>query len=86
MADLKPKESPSEKPVAPSVEEKVSVPTEVSSAQEGIHIKLEGDFVTLKLSQYLAEHIGQFRSCQHVVVKFKCGQAPDITAIHEHGV
>ena len=63
----------------------VKKPIEISSAQNGIRIRVVGDHVTLELSQYLAEHIGQFRSCKKVVAKFKHGAAPDITAYREQG-
>ena len=101
MAELKPKQSKDDKaksesapPPADEVKgkedtstggETAVVPVEVSSAKDGIQIKMEGDHVTLQLSQYIAEHIGQFRSCSHVVVSFKHGHAPDITAIHVQG-
>ena len=90
MAELKPKGSqPKEETVQPKeepIEETVPVPIEVSSAKNGIQITIEGGFITLSLSQYMAEHIGQFRACTRVVCKFKDGQAPDIAAYHEHGM
>ena len=85
MAELKPKASPDQDKAAPEpkAEEKVVVPIEVGSLKDGIAIKIEGDYVELRLSQYLAEHIGQFRACSHVVARFKHGHAPDISAIHD---
>jgi len=95
MAESTPKEQPpkssGETPAAPppaqaaptpvAEEETAVVPVEVKSLKDGIQITIEGDFVTLILSQYLAEHIGQFRTCDKVVCRFKHGTAPDITGI-----
>jgi len=91
MADLKKKQPDEEVAVVsqdppeapkPASEEQFPVPFEIASAQDGIRIVIEGDRATLTLSQYMAEHIGQFRTCDRVVCVFKEGSPPDITAIH----
>lgn len=90
MPELTSKGSPEKKddavaPAQPPKEEKATVPMELASAKNGIQIIIQGDFVEVRLSQYLAEHLGMFRSCKYVSAKFKVGQAPDIMAIHEQG-
>ena len=79
--DASPGEEKSDK-----LDETITVPLELSSLKDGVQIKVEGDYAEIRLSQYVAEHIGQFRACSFVICKFKHGQAPDITAIQEHGI
>lgn len=89
MVELKPKsEGPDDKPSAPAPAqakpatiEVARVPSETASLEDGIVVKHEGDFTEIRLSRYLAEHIGNFHRVSHIVIRFKHGQAPDITAI-----
>lgn len=71
-----------DKPADAPAPEKAPVPIEVASDKNGIQIALMGDHVELRLSQYIAEHIGQYRACKSVIIRFKNGHTPDITAYH----
>lgn len=76
-------------PPAPQSNEQESqiVPLEVvtrvppNGGRPAVSLKIEGDFVTLELNAYTTEHIGQFRNCDFVRLRFKAGTIPDIIAL-----
>ena len=88
MADLKPKapeKIEDNKAPEKKTEEGVKTPIEAAALNNGVSVKIEGEWTEVRLSQYLAEHIGYFRSCSYVSLRFKNGCAPEIISIHEQG-
>ena len=86
MAD-QPKAPPEKVQAAPAPvakEKPVTMPVEFASAKDGVKITIESnDVVTVEISRYFAEHIGQFRNIDKVILKFRHGSVPDITGYRE---
>jgi hypothetical protein len=69
-----------------SVEERLAIPNEYRSTKNGIIVTVDNKFVSIRLNNEIAQHIGAFRYGKFVEIKFlkEGGAAPIITSFNKN--